>query len=387
MTQPAAIPGQFDLVAPAHRFTQGGRYVYSFVLDLPTLDRLLPDRVDENMIREANRRLTPAHALAIQDYLEKQEKWLLGTLLMGIDPDAIDFQPYPGQDTAERSVIVGQLSIRSAAAVKIFDGQHRRRAIKDALRSLSESRRNGDRLSSPQEASVPIMLYSESSIDALRQMFADAAQTKTIERNTVAVFDRRDAFNRASEQLLEISEFLAGRVEIERASVARTSPNIIAINQLSDTLKTIDVGIRGRVSKQRNDDYLANVASIEEFVDRCWAWSDEFMPAAREEYDDLLAGEIDNTEIPEMRSHTMAFNATVIRIIAGCYHEWARDNADWQPLADFIRAASLKPGAGEGSLMVDAGAVIPGGITPIGRQGHMAEAVDYIVQQAKAAMN
>ena len=69
MTQPTANPDQFDLVAPAHRFTQGGRYVYSFILDLPTLDRLLPDRVDERLAKgeEANRPLTLSHAKVFRD--------------------------------------------------------------------------------------------------------------------------------------------------------------------------------------------------------------------------------------------------------------------------------------------------------------------------------
>lgn len=379
--QSIAIDHQFDLVAPAQRFTQGGRYVYSFILDLPTLDRLMPDRVDENVIREANRRLTTSHAVAIQDYLEKQDKWLLGTLLMGVNPDAVDFQAW--QDTT-MPVVAGQLRILTTGEIKIFDGQHRRRAIKNALKSLSGDRLKASKLSYLQGASVPIMLYAESSIGALRQMFADAAQTKTIERNTVAQFDSQDAFNVAAEQLFEISELLAGRVEMERPSVARTSPNIISINQLAAALKVLEVGIKGRVSKERNSQYLANV---DDLVDRCHTWSDEFMPAAREEYDKLLSGEIDNSEIPESRSRTMAFNATVVRILAGCYHQWGKDNTDWQPLADFIRAASLKPGAGKGALLVDAGAVIPGGISPIGRQMQMAAAVDYIVQQAKIAVS
>ena len=382
MTQPNANPMQLEVVAPAHRFTQGGRYVYSFILDLPTLDGLLPDRVDENMIREANRRLSPKHAQDIQNYLEKQDKWLLGTLLVAVDPEAILFEPYPGQEPTERAVIAGQLSLRSDADMKIFDGQHRRRAIKDVLRSLNEDRSKVKKLSPLNEASVPVMLYAESSIDRLRQMFADAAQTKTIERNTVAVFDRRDAFNRAAEQLLEISELLAGRVEMERASVARNSPNIVSINQLSSTLKTVQVGISGRVSKTVNDECFSN---LDELVDRCWIWSDEFMPAARQEYDELLSGEIDNSQIPEMRSNTMAFNATFVRILAGCYHQWVKNREDWKPLAEFIRAASLSPGAGRGSLLVEAGVVIPGGTTPIGRTAHMSKAVDHIVGQADAA--
>ena len=382
MPQPAAVAAPHSLAAPAQRFTQGGRCVYSFILDLPALDRLLPDRVDERVARAegANRPLTLSHARKIQEYLEQQERWLLGTILLGIAPEAVEFQPWQDDD---RPVVAGELRILSTDDVKIFDGQHRRRAIKDALASLNENRQRSDRLAALQNASVPVMLYAESSIDALRQMFADAAQTKPIERNVGARFDWRNAFNRAAEQLPEISDFFQGRVEMERASVARSSPNIIAINQLVETLKTIELGIKGRrVSKELNSKYLEQV---DELVDRCWAWSDEFMPAAREEYDNLLAGEIDNSEIPEMRKHTMAFNATVLRILAGCYHEWVKDGADWKPLADYIRAASLKPGAGAGALLVDAGAVIPGGITPIGRLSTVADAVAYITRQAKAA--
>ncbi len=381
MTQPTTVPGQFDLVAPAHRFTQGGRYVYSFVLDLPTLDRLLPERVDERVAKAegANRPLTLSHAKKIQEYLEKEDRWLFGTFLMGISPDVVEFDPW--QDT-DRAVVAGQLRILSVGDIKIFDGQHRRRAIRDTLESLSQNRRRGDKLASLQEASVPVMLYAEPEIDALRQMFSDAAQTKRIETNTVAQFDSRDAFNRATEQLLEISEFLRGRVEKERSTVARSSPNIIAINQLAAALKVIEIGVKGRVSKELNSQYLTNV---DQLVDQCHVWSDEFMPAAREEYDNLLSGEIDNSEIPEMRSHTMAFNATVIRILAGCYYEWVKDGADWKPLADFIRNASLKPGAISNALLVDAGVVLPGGISPIGRQAQVVGAVDYIVRQARDA--
>ena len=372
---------QFDLVVPAHRFSQGGRCVYSFILDLPVLDQLLPDRVDERIAKaeDANRPLTLTHARTIQEYLEKQEKWLFGAMMLGIDPKAVEFQPL--QDST-LPVVAGQLRIHTADEWLIFDGQHRRRAIRDALEALRGDLRRKARLSILDGESVPIMLYEEPSINSLRQMFADAAQTRPIESNAVARFDRRNAFNLAADQLLVISEFLGGRVEMERPSVARTSPNIIAVNQLASTLKVLDVGIKGRVSKERNDE---NLTKIDELVDRFWVWSDEFMPAARQEYDDLLAGEIDNTEISGMRSSTMAFNATVIRILAGCYHEWVNDGSDWKPLADFIRDSSLQPGAAEGALLVDAGAVMPGGGTPIGRQTQMAAAVEYIVHHARVA--
>ena len=150
-------------------------------------------------------------------------------------------------------------------------------------------------------------------------MFVDAAQTKTIERNVVARFDLRDPFNLAALWLEDNSNLFAGRVEMERASVSRTSNNIIAINQLAATLKTLEVGYRGRVSKDLSDQYML---SLDNLYERCWTWADDFMPTARDEYERLIAGDIDNSEIPQTRVKSLAYNATVIRLFAGCYYEW-----------------------------------------------------------------
>ena len=82
----------------AHRFRQGGRDVYAFALDLDTLDNLLPERVDESVVKDANRPLTTSHAKNIQRYLEQRDDWLLGSLLLGISPDAVTFQPFGGRE-------------------------------------------------------------------------------------------------------------------------------------------------------------------------------------------------------------------------------------------------------------------------------------------------
>lgn len=364
----------------AHRFQQGGRDVYAFTLDIETLDKLLPDRVDEKVVKDANRPLTPSHAKKLQRYLNSRDDWLLGTLLLGISPEAVEFQSYVSDPDAITSV--GELTIsgEDAASMKMFDGQHRRRAIKDVLEELSHDRTKSRKLSSLKEASLPVMLYTENRIEALRQMFADAAQTKTIERNAVTRFDQRDAFNLAALWVAENSDLFAGRVEMERASVPRGSQNIIAINQLATTLKTTEVGYKGRVSKDRSDGYMRDLDSL---FERCLVWADDFMPTARDEYNDLMVGETDNSEIPQKRTETMAYNATVLRILAGCYHEWCDRFGNWQPLAEFLRHASLKPGVVEGSLLVDAGVVAPGGMSPAGQMWKLTEAIDYIVHRAR----
>ncbi len=366
----------------AHKFQQGGRDVYAFSLDLETLDELLPDRLDDRVVKDANRPLTQSHANGIQKYLEDRRDWLLGPLLLGISREAVEYKSYVSDPQPD--VSAGELSIRKNKAgetgyMKMFDGQHRRRAIKDVLKLYSRDAVSSKNLTSLKVASLPIMLYVEDDIQALRQMFADAAQTRSIERNTLTRFDQRDAFNQAALYIAENSDLFIGRVEMERASVPRGSHSLVAINQLAMTLKTLEVGYNGRIRKDQNDEHLLD---IEALFERCWVWADDFLPASRREYNSLMAGEIDNSDIPGERAKTMAYNATVIRILAGCYNEWMELYGDWKQLAQFIEGQCLSPESGEDNLLVQAGIVAPGGTSPVARHSLVAQAIRYIVGEA-----
>ena len=373
---------QFMAPIPAHRFQQGGRDVYYFALDLPTLDGLLPHRVDESMIRQANRRLTPSHAKNIQHYLETRDNWLLGAMLLGIAPDALEFEPYEDESGEPYSENFGELRIRSRRTntMRIFDGQHRRRAIQDTLTQLASDEHRSDKLTALQEASVPIVLYAEDDMAALRQMFSDASKTKRIEANVVAQFDQRDAFNRAARYLADESKLFGGRVEMNRTTVALRSHCLISINQLAETLKTLVLGYSGRNSRARNSTFIQDT---DDLFARCLSWADEFMPAARREYAGLAAGEIANEYIPLHRRESLAYSTTFMRILAGCYYDWCPENPDWQPLAAFLREALLEPGSGRGALLVDAGVVAVGGQSLFARRQEVDGAIKYILQQVK----
>ena len=284
---------------------------------------------------------------------------------------------------AEDSTQFGELRIRGnrASSMRIFDGQHRRRAIRELLRALEDDTSRMDKLSAMLKSSLPIVLYVEEDIRNLQQMFADAARTKPIEANTVVRFDQHDAFNLTALWLAEESELFRGRVEMERTTVSRASQKLIAINQLAASLKTLDVGYNGRVRKDRNKMHIMNLELLEE---RSKTWADEFLPAAREEYEGLFAGTIADSEIPRIRATSFAFNATVIRVMAGCYHEWIKESSDWRRLAEFLRQACLAPGKGEGALLVDAELVIPNGTTPPNaRIQEVTAAIRYIVAEAR----
>ena len=372
---------QYSASVPAHRFRQGGRDVYYFSLDLATLDGLLPQRVDDTVIRDANRRLTPSHAKNIQKYLEERDDWLLGAMLLGIAQDALNFEPYEDADGELYGENFGQLRIRTRRlnTMRIFDGQHRRRAIQDAFTVLGNDHQRADKLAALEKSSMPIVLYAEENITALRQMFADASKTKRIEGNVMTQFDQRDAFNMAAKHLAEKSRLFAGRVEMNRTTVARTSQRLLSINQLADILRTSEVGYEGRNTRSRNDAYILD---IEGLYGRCMKWSDEFMPAARTEYVALTSRESDDRYIPQQRAKSFAYSATFIRIVAGCYHDWRQRTTDYTRLTKFLRDMPLEPGPGPASLLVDAGVVVPGGLSLLSRRQEVAGAIRYIVREA-----
>lgn len=393
---------------PAHKFTQGRRTVFTFVLDLRQLDSILPQRIDEDVVREANRRLTPAHARRIENYLREHQDWVLGAMLLGIDSKAVSFSPFK-DEKGNPSRMFGELEISydRMNSLRLFDGQHRRRAIQDLLaglaneenkllQSIDESDQNPDttvilkkklvevreKRESLESHSLPIVLYEEGDIKALRLMFADAAKTKPIEAVTRARFDDRDPFNRAAYEIRQRSElFRNDRIEMERNTVARTSSCLLAFNQLATTLKTLIFGYYGRVSKIRNIEFQANHEPI---VKLGIEWADDFLPASCKEYEELLDPEVDDVSvIPAMRRETFALNATVLRVLAACFHGWREEvGEDTKPLAEFLRKHSFKNTL-KNPLLVRAGLVISGGTSPIARRQEVQEAIRYILRNAK----
>lgn len=396
---------------PAHRFTQGHRTVFTFALDLRQLDSILPQRIDEDVVREANRRLTPAHAKKIENYLRGHDDWVLGAILLGIDSKALKFSPFRDKE-GNPNPMFGELEIpyNRMNSLKLFDGQHRRRAIQDLLaglvneetkllRSIDEENENNQgpdsieilkeqlaevrkKRESLEKQSLPIVLYKEGDIKALKQMFADAAQTKPIEAVTRARFDDRDPFNRAAYEIREQSElFRNNRIEMERNTVARTSPCLLAFNQLATTLKTLIFGYYGRVSRIRSIELQADHEPI---VKLGIEWADDFLPAACKEYEELLDPEVDDVyAIPDMRRESFAINATVLRVLAACFHGWREEvGENTQPLSEFLRRNSFKNTLKK-SLLIRAGLVMPGATSPVGRRQEVQNAIRYILRNAK----
>ncbi len=393
---------QQALKSHAQFYRQGGRDAYALVMDLETLDSILPTPPPEasTKIVGNNRRFHMPHTQAIADYLYKKSDWVLGSIVLGINPRYVQFDPYeesgsPSESLGEfRITLVGGIS-----SLEILDGQHRRMAIRLALRrlendirTLEQTNKNGnsvsgkrqaelmDRLESLKRMSIPVSVYAEPETKNRARMFADLAQTRNIDPITKARFNDRDPFNRAAFKIVEgdLSELLSGKIEMEKSTPPRDSDNLLSLNQLSRCLSILQYGYGSRVSRARVQESEGN---FDEIVDTGIAWADKFLPSARKEYEELCSIELEEGFVSNNRSKFVAFRATIFQLMAGCFYKWATFQTEWDGLADWLREADFDLRSEE-CIFRKPGMVTTGDPTLVSRRQEMQATIDYIVDQA-----
>ena len=384
----------------AQKYQQGGRTAYSLIMDLGTLDSNIPNFVNTERIDKANRRFHPTHAKRIAEYIYDFDDWVLGAILLGMDPDDLEFIPY--EDTeGQASATLGFVRIPldgGTSSIKILDGQHRRMAIqtvRERLRheiqvakdlagkngsnkSLSSLSRKFNQLD---VMAIPVIIYSEANTKNLRRMFSDLAQTRNIDAVTKTRFDDRDPFNRAAVELVQLgrSELLAGRVDMERSTPSRTSNDLLAINQLARCLKILNFGLGGRASRAR---VLEAQHNYDDLLDLGITWADEFLPSARAEYEQLLSAELEEDFIASNRSHHLAYSVTVLQLMAGCYYDWTVEHGlPSEALASWLRDANFDPFS-EGCMFRETGLLPGGGTTLTGQRQTVKATLEHIVEES-----
>ena len=388
-----------DLSAQAMRFVQGGRHVFGFALTMKDLNGLLPRRVDDEIVRDANRRLHQPHADAIKGYLWDQRAWLSGPIMVAIDPGLIEFDAF---DNTDGRFGVIRIPLAAIGQLKLFDGQHRRRAIYDLIdeqrteiRELREKLEGAtagghdsavieelsteldtteDRLRELESEAIPVLLFSEANIQSLKQMFSDAAKARPIDALTKSRFDARDPFNRAAELVMNSCDLLNANVEMERSTVSGTSDKLISYNQLATLLKTLQVGYYGRVSKQQALEFDSSAELVTDPGERFFA----FLAKARDEYERLGNGE---AQPSRERGGTLAFNNTILRVLAAVWHEWVVEREkDEEFLVELLRGADFS--LARAALWPKAGLVLAGSRTPISRRQEVVAAINYVLTEA-----
>jgi DNA-sulfur modification-associated len=340
----------------ATKYSQGGRKVFAIDLSLTQIASYLPEP-DPNHPTEGNRRVREAHAIAFGNYVREHEEWVSPALLLR-GPDIFKFEVK--EEIAGTQFGIVSLPRLARSDLRILDGQHRilgiHRAIQGIARELEKQRdllarakRNGEAPEVLKELSaqikrlelqrarldrerISIQIMVEDDSSAYKQMFFDIADNALgITSSVRARFDSRKVVNRALEDVMKHS-LLAGRVDMEQDRIGANSPNLLGAKHVADAVRSIAVGVDGRVGR-RLEDELREDALVQQ--------TNAFLDALVDGFP-VLGRVADGGVTPEeLRRGSLLGSTSMLRVLAGVYHDLTATEWEDEEIADFY--ARLNP--------------------------------------------
>ncbi len=326
----------------ATRYKQGGRSVFSLDLALTQIAGLLsaPDPAHPT---EGNRRIKEAHARAFGDYVREHSDWVAPALVLRA-PDIFEFESKEKIGGTEFGII--SFPRLASTDLRILDGQHRILGIHLAIRSIAEdlekqrsllaaAKRNGEeapvlqqfekqiaKLNDQRERfdreRMTLQIFIEDDQVAYKQMFFDIADNALgITSSVRARFDSRKVVNRSLEDVMKHS-LLKGRVDPEQDRISRNNPNLMGAKHVAEIVRTLAVGIEGRVGR-RLEDELREDALVEK--------ANNFFDVLLAAFPPLEAVADDKVTTEELRKSSLLGSTVMLRVLAGVYAELADKQA------------------------------------------------------------
>jgi DNA-sulfur modification-associated len=337
----------------ATRYRQGGRTVFSLDLSLTQIAGLLPAPNPANPT-EGNRRIKESHARAFGEYVRNQPDWVAPALVLRA-PNIFQFEMRETIGGTEFGVIA--FPRLASTDLRILDGQHRILGVHMAIQTIADelektrsllaaAKRTGaeppvfqqfqkkiDNLNAQRERfdreRTTLQIFIEDDQIAYKQMFFDIADNALgITSSVRARFDSRKVVNRSLEDVMKHA-LLKGRVDPEQDRMGRNNPNLMGAKQVAEIIRTIAVGIEGRIGKRLEDELRedALVEKTNNFLDVLIA---AFPP---------LEAVADGDLTPDALRKTSLLGSTVMhRVLAGVYTELVdRHKFDDEDVTEFFR--------------------------------------------------
>jgi hypothetical protein len=392
----------------AQRTVQGERVHYMVAIPLPRVPEILPVP-DPKVPFDDNRIVRESHAKAFADYLYANEYWHSGPLTIRTTSQTVSFDVATDLGTLQ----IGTLKVPRSrrGEFRIVDGQHRVLGVQKLLELISAKRLEQSNLlqkardngAEPavirqfeknleeiglverraQSASIVIDLVIENDDERARQIFVDVADNALgINKAVKDRFDMRKVVNRALNDFLNSPpEVLNKRVDMQKSAISGSNPNWIGAGVVSEIIRILQVGISGRIS-------AAQEKSLD--VTTLKRNAEEFFTGITAAFPDLRALADDSISAPELRSKSLLGSATMMKVVAGVYHELTavqHKNPSvaikfFERLAPHMNAP-VKAGTKSGDLWLNAGTeneFVEGAMAPGARSQQVKDLVNTIAE-------
>ena len=345
----------------AQKSEQGGRKHYLIVLPLPQVVTTMPIP-DPAVPFDDNREVKASHAKNFAEYMRTHANWHAGCLTIRTMSGATTFEPFQGAQVGNLQFGTLRVPRNARGIFKIIDGQHRILGIKylldsladdlmSATSSLAKAQRIGadkavieqferdiKNIKKVQERvdndCIAIELVVEDDTELAKQIFVDVANHALGVRKAItAVFDQTKVVNRALNELFDgaCDDLISGRIDGYKDRVTGSNPNLMGAGSLADIIRTVAVGINGRVSaaqeKTLNQKLLATEAN-------------RFFEVMHKSFAELESVASGNTDMGTLRKSSILGSSTMLRVMAGVYFELKSAGVSVTDIMEFFKKIS-----------------------------------------------
>jgi len=224
---------------PAVRGQQAGRPFYIATCPLRLIPRIFV--FDEEEVppelraqRELNKQRIPEMARYLVD---NPKDYIFSAITASVDSH-VSFEPN------NKDSDLGVLQVQMDSNILINDGQHRRKAIEEALRESPELGQDN----------IAVVFFIDEGLKRSQQMFADLNKYAIRPSTSLNVlYDHRDVSSNIARQLSQEVKPFVGYTEMERSSIAPKSPKLFTLSSIKQASKALlGKGTKDRVDE---DDY------------------------------------------------------------------------------------------------------------------------------------
>ncbi|WP_029289167.1 DNA sulfur modification protein DndB [Cellulomonas sp. HZM] len=329
----------------AQRYNRAGKSLFVIALPLHLIPTHMPIP-DPAKAFEGNRTVNVKHASDFALYWRQNDKWATPPLLLDTTyPLAQDFEPRAAVGGVEFGVV--RLPHNSAVELQILDGQHRILGWKLAADQISEELRrareahlrateSGDpiaaqiasakltQLGALQERLrreyVTVEILEGVTLDDHKQYFNDiAVNAKGISKSLTTSFDKRSVVNRVAVELAEQHRLLIDMVDFEVDRVAGRNEHLVSGRNVADVIRAVTVGIGSSWTRRKEES--VKEAAVQQVTER-------FLDALVECFSDLREVAEGDLHPTDLRERSLLGSPTILRALAGAYHELAVDESD-----------------------------------------------------------
>ncbi|MFI1604081.1 DNA sulfur modification protein DndB [Streptomyces griseofuscus] len=310
-----------ELQLPGIGYRQGDRLMVTTAMDPVALVKTVAQPDPWNPVGtqpHGNRPQDKAHRKGIAEYLESEEQFVLGAVVLYAKTTEARFEPEPGKEG--RAVMPGTLYLNYGAQFDVGDGQHRIGAYSDVIQAHGED--DDPIMKRLRNSGQPLVVVIDDNPLHRAQDFTDLQRNAKPPSASIGLsMDRRQPINRLMIQMVQWPELKifgkeADRVEFFKDSPGKLSAKIFSFKTIRYLSGTALIGVSQRTTKTWD-------RAVNEYVE---AYTEE----AQEKLTDLWSGFATwpdiapilsgNRTAADMREKTYLASSGVLYAIAYAVH-------------------------------------------------------------------